>query len=227
MLANEAAWLEAELAQIPSERLDPLLSIGSGTRHARTVLQPWIEEGVYSPLTRRGIRVIHHEYEAADGVDIPGDLLAPDVAASLRGCGARSVLCCNVLEHVADRAPAIGLLSDLVGPDGYLLLTVPRRFPFHPDPIDTMYRPSVEELRGEFPCFELVSGAEVRCGTLLGYLRDSGSLRQSLVNGLKVSLSRRDRVRDQPRSAGTLRYLVRATAVTCVVLRRPSAESGV
>ena len=42
--------------------------------------------------------------------------------------------------------PATALLDSLVAPDGHLILSVPRRFPYHPDPIDTMYRPSVAEL---------------------------------------------------------------------------------
>ncbi len=235
MLTKEAAWLKQELAWLPDESLDPLLSVGSGTTDAREVLQPWIADLVLEPLERRGVRVIHHEYAEGPGVDVAGDLGDPAVAERLRGLGARSVLCCNVLEHLADRSPVTSLLESLVTPGGYLIVSVPRRFPFHPDPIDTMYRPSVAELASEFPRLQLERGEEVECGTLLSYLRSSGSLRRSLTNGFRVALARLRRDRGANESArrpagdslpaasgtGALPYLVRSTAVTCAVLREP------
>ena len=231
MLTKEATWLREELARLSGESLDPLLSIGSGTTDAREVLQPWIAGLVLEPLERRGVRVIHHEYAEGPGVDVAGDLGDPAVAAHLRGLGARSVLCCNVLEHLADRSPVTALLESLVAPGGHLIVTVPRRFPFHPDPIDTMYRPSVAELASEFPRLQLERGEEIQCGTLLSYLRSSGSLRRSLKNGVRVALARlrRDQgadpatpVGDSGPTAGgasALPYLFRSTAVTCAVLR--------
>jgi hypothetical protein len=231
VLTNEAAWLERELAQLPAERLDPLLSVGSGTTDAREVLQPWIGERVFAPLERRGVRVIHHEYAPGPGVEVAGDLTDPVLGGELRRLEVGSVLCCNVLEHVADRSSVTALLESLVAPGGYLVLTVPRRFPYHPDPIDTMYRPSVEKLAAEFPELELERGGEVECGTLLTYLRQTGSLRTSLANGVRVAFSRLrsgGTEGDQesgaaPRGSGALPYLVRSTAVTCAILRRSSA----
>jgi hypothetical protein len=236
MLTDEAAWLQRHLAAIPSDALDPLLSIGSGTAHSREVLQPWIDERIYAPLERRGVRVIHHEYAAAEGVDIAGNIADPQVAAALQEVGAQSVLCCNVLEHLAERGPATDLLASLVEPGGYLIVTVPRHFPYHPDPIDTMFRPSVAELAGLFEGFELEDGEEVACGTLFSYLHRSGSVTHSVVNGIKVAMSRLGRGSQADEGGGVpsaspsarpdgaegpLRYLVRSTAVTCVILRRP------
>lgn len=225
MLTNEAAWLEHELAQIPDEQLDPLLCIGSGTAHSREVLQPWINQRVYAPLGERGVRTIHHEYVDGPGVDISGDLASAELAERLRALGARSVLCCNVLEHLADRQSAVALLDSLVGAEGRLILSVPHRFPYHPDPIDTMYRPSVRELAGEFAGLELEAGAEVECGTLLAYLRRSGSLWTSISNGVKVALGRKGGEEEavspeRPPGSGPLPYLFRQTAVTCAILRR-------
>ena len=227
MLTNEAAWLERELARLPDSELDPMLCIGSGTAHSREVLQPWINEHVYAPLAMRGIRTIHHEYVDGPGVDISGDLASPELAEQLRALGARAVLCCNVLEHLADRRSAVALLDSLVPAGGHLILSVPHRFPYHPDPIDTMYRPSVSELAGEFGGLEVEAGAEVECGTLLAYLRRSGSLRTSVSNGVKTALGRKGgdvdaNPADRPGS-GALPYLFRQTAVTCAILRRPAA----
>ena len=229
MLTKEAGWLETELARLPSTELDPLLCIGSGTAHSREVLQPWINERVYRPLAERGVRTIHHEYVEGPGVDIAGDLADPDLGERLRATGATSVLCCNVLEHLEDRSAAVALLDSLLAPGTHLILSVPRRFPYHPDPIDTMYRPSVAELAAEFPGLELDRAEEVECGTLLSYLRRSGSLKTSIVNGLKVALGRKGGEEkpvadtdERPPGAGALGYLFRQTAVTCAILRRPA-----
>lgn len=225
MLTNEAAWLERQLADLPTARLDPLLCVGSGTSHAREVLQPWINERVYRPLEQRGVHPIHHEYRPGPGVDIAGDLADPALGKRLRRLETTSVLCCNVLEHIEDRAPVAALLESLVAPGGYLILTVPRRFPYHPDPIDTMFRPTVAELAGEFPGLLLERGEEVECGTLLSYLRRSGALGQSLLNGIKATFARLRRARDAEGGTiapggGSLSYLARQTAVTCAVLRK-------
>jgi hypothetical protein len=238
MLANEAAWLEHELGQLARDQLDPLLSVGSGAAYAREVLQPWIAERVFAPLQRRGVHVIHQEYAPGPGIEVAGDLTDPSFGEQLRRLGARSVLCCNVLEHIADRRLVAAQLEALVPPGGFLVLTVPRRFPYHPDPIDTMYRPSVAELVADFPALELERGAEVPCGTLFSYLRQTGSLRRSLANGVRVAISRVRRGdaaaedAEDPAAAahpgsrarsGALLYLVRSTAVTCAILRRSSS----
>ena len=198
MLTNEAAWLERELAGIPTEELDPLLCIGSGTAHSREVLQPWINERVYAPLAARGVRTIHHEYIEGPGVDIAGDLADPELAERLRALGARSVLCCNVLEHLADRrrrrpprlAADAGRASD---PQRAAPVPVP------PGPDRHDVPPAVAELASEFPGLEVEAGAEVECGTLLAYLRRSGSLRTSISNGVKIALGRKGGEGRQPR----------------------------
>src|SRR5205085_4736707 len=53
--------------------------------------------------------------------------------------------------HVTDRQIVCAAIWSLLPPGGFLILTVPYRFPYHEDPIDTMFRPSVEELAQLFP----------------------------------------------------------------------------
>ena len=50
-----------------------------------------------------------------------------------------------------------------------MLVTVPKRYPYHPGPIDTLFRPRVDELASLFPRLSLVSGAEIRCESLLAF----------------------------------------------------------
>lgn len=229
MLKNEARWLQAELARLPAAALTPLLSIASGQETVRTRAQPWIGERVFAPLQGRGVEVFHHERDAGPGIDVVGDLQDAGVVASLSGLGARSVLCCNVLEHVEPRSSVTRALEAIVAPGGFLIVTVPHRFPYHPDPVDTMFRPSVADLEAEFSSLHLRRGDEVACGTLWRYLLDVPHARESAVAGARVGLARLlGRAGTAPPSTatgsaahgGTLRYLTRQTAVTCAIFER-------
>ena len=232
MLRNEASWLEHHLAELPTPSLDRLLSLGSGGQDFRDGKQPWIARQVYDPLVARGIRVVHHEFVAGPGVEVAGDLADVDFLESLGELETRAVICCNVLEHLAVREPLLEAFDRLVAPGSHLVLTVPRHFPYHADPIDTMYRPSVADLGAAFPRFSLVVGEEVPCGTLWSYLRDSPHARASIAAGARTALGQVRHGRtatstapapDQPEKAtgaGPMRYFVRPTSVTCAVFRR-------
>jgi len=56
------------------------------------------------------------------------------------------VLCCNILEHVQDARGFADIVSRLVPADGYLVVSVPHSYPFHADPIDTLFRPAPDEV---------------------------------------------------------------------------------
>jgi hypothetical protein len=214
VLRAEAAWLARRLERVPAERLSPLLSVGSGHSELRAT-QPWLERLIYAPLTRRGVRVLHHELEPAPGVDVVGDLTDPGFLERLGELKPRSLMCCNVLEHVPNPEAIAGTIEALVPSGGYAFVTVPRRYPYHPGPIDTMLRPTVEQLRGLFPALELVEGAEVRCESLLGYFLASPTKLSSLKRGVRTRAPAPARVPMQE----ALRMLVLCTAVSAVVLR--------
>jgi hypothetical protein len=226
VLRNEAVWLRQALEAIPTAELSPLLSIGSGPAASRS-RQPWIDELVFGPLDRRGVSVLHHEHAAADGVDVAGDLADPAFLDGIGALGARSLLCANVLEHLERPSTAAAALSRAVTPSGHLFVTVPRRYPYHPDPIDTMLRPSVEDLVAMFPDLRLEAGGEVECGTLFSYAWSVRGKRRIIANGLKAAVHRRDpaairTARARPAaSKGAGRYLLAQTAVTCAVFARP------
>lgn len=228
MLKNEAAWLQARLSEFPTDTLSPLLSVASGAEEVRTRVQPWISKRVFLPLEARGVQVIHHELSAGAGIDVAGDLHDDQVVAALAATGARSVLCCNLLEHVDSRERLTAALTNLVAPGGFLFVTVPHRFPYHPDPIDTMFRPSVAELAAEFPKLTLRVGEEVACGTLWRYLADAPDGLSSTLAGIRVALvkagrSHRACAGTSGPSPGPLRFLVRSTSVTCAVFQRSTS----
>ncbi len=234
-MRREAAWLGRRLGEIAIRDLSPMLSVGSGTKAFRAAFQPWIESDVYGPLGERGVTVLHHEMFAAPGVDVVGDLGDPDVRDHLRQLGVRSVMCLNVFEHVLDRE---GLADALVGclpRGGIAVVTVPRRFPYHADPIDTLFRPTAEELGRLFRGIELVDTGTVKCESLLSHwLSKPGKLKavRKAFNGLTRTRSSSnegpssesrsdDREFAGPSLRSTLSMLLGSTEVTYAVLRRP------
>jgi SAM-dependent methyltransferase len=198
-----------------------LLSVGSGGAELRTT-QPWIQRVVYDPLERRGIRVLHHELRPGPGVDVAGDLTERGFLDGLPELGVRSVLCSNVLEHVPNPAEVASALQRAVAPGGYALVSVPRRYPYHPGPVDTLFRPTPDELRRLFPALGYDTGVELRCESLLRYVVSSSTRLSSLRRGLDT--------RPPADALLPLRELVRmalfSTAVSAVVLRAPVLASA-
>jgi SAM-dependent methyltransferase len=157
MFATEARWVGDRLAAFPPERLSPLLNIGSSTSEFRDRVQPWMVRHIFGPLAERGVEVVHLDARDGPGIDIRADLLDE---ADFHRVGARryaALLCCNVLEHVRDPGEFARRCGALVRPGGVIVVTVPRSYPHHSDPIDTLYRPTPEEAAALFPASSMIS----------------------------------------------------------------------
>lgn len=219
MQLAEAAWLRQHLADLPARDLYPMLDAGSSTAHFRSAHQPWIDALVFAPLRAQGHEVAHLDFVAGAGVDLVGDLMDEAFFVGLAARGFRSVLCANVLEHVADPAGVSRRLQALLGRGGYLIVTVPRRFPYHPDPIDNRLRPSVAEIAALFPGTTLIAGAEVDCGSFFDSLK--GGWRELLLRICWLPLPF-VRWRGWVRNVSRLWWMGRRFSATCAVLRLPS-----
>jgi hypothetical protein len=218
VLRAEAAWISRELEGLAADDLSPLLSVGSGHAELRAD-QPWLHAAIYEPLERRGVRVLHHDLEPAPHVDVAGDLTDAAFRESLERLAIRSVMCCNVLEHVPEPKRLASTLERMVAPKGYAIVTAPRRYPYHPGPIDTMFRPTVEELRALLPALTDVTAAEeIPCESLLGYLLASPRRGTAIARGLR-SFGHRNGGTTVPLRE-TARMLFLSTAVSAVILRR-------
>lgn len=173
MLPKEAERLGEVLSRLSLEQVSPLINLGSSTREFRERHQPHIERCIFAPLAQRGVRVVHADLKQDDGVDIVGDVYDPAFQKQVRAIAPRLILCCNLLEHVLDRPRFAEACRSLLPPGGHLLLSVPFSFPYHMDPIDTLYRPSPAELSALFPGFEtLDSGVVVEDASYFTELRD-------------------------------------------------------
>jgi methyltransferase family protein len=158
MFEAEACWLRRALDGFPAERLSPLLNLGSGGAALRETVQPWIEQQLFSPLRARGVEVVHVDLRAGPGVDVQADLTDPSDARRLRALRPQALLCCNLLEHVAQPDRLARHCLAMLAAGGLVFVTVPFSYPYHRDPIDTMYRPDPPELAVLFAGARLVDG---------------------------------------------------------------------
>jgi len=175
MFEAEACWLRRALDAVPPERLSPLLNLGSSSAVVREAVQPWIDEQVFRPLRARGVETLHVDMRELPGVDVRADLTDPSDVLRLRALRPKALLCCNLLEHVLEPDQLARHCLDLLPEGGLAFVTVPFSYPYHRDPIDTMYRPSPAELA------ELFADARLLDGTILG-----------------AGVSYRDAVRERP-----------------------------
>ena len=168
MRSSEAAWVKSALSQFPDSTIDPVVELGSSTRDFRTVQQPHIEREVHSPLRTRSVQIVTTDLKGGDGIDISGNIYDEAVRAKVKAVGAKCVLCCNIFEHVVDRPSFAAICNDILAPDGILIVTVPHSYPYHLDPIDTMFRPTTAEIQELFPGYELLD-KEIVVDTTYGH----------------------------------------------------------
>jgi hypothetical protein len=164
MFENEAAWLETLLRERAVEDLSPLLNVGSSTSDFREIEQPWTERRLFAPLRARGVIIVHLDAREGNGIDIKADILSDNDLARIRSFSPKSILCCNILEHVEDPGALARRCSEIVGPGGLIFVTVPFSYPHHRDPIDTMFRPTPEVLAQLFQPATMIRGEIIDVG---------------------------------------------------------------
>jgi len=175
MFDSEAVRVREILLEAGAEAVSPLLNVGSSTAAFRTLDKPHIDAELFAPLRTQGVSICHLDRKADDGVDLVGDILDPALRQELAGRGFRCLLLSNVLEHVRDRPGLAAACEEIVGRGGLILATVPSSFPYHADPIDTLYRPSPSELAGLFRRSELRRGETVKGRTYRETIAAAGS----------------------------------------------------
>jgi len=165
MLYKEALWLGDLIGKTAPTKIFPMLNIGSSTAEFRKKTQPWIDGHVFDPATEKGFCVVHTDIKEAPGVDISGDFNDPEFVVQLAAMGFNSVLCSNLLEHVENRQEICERIETIVRPGGYVIVTCPYEYPYHPDPIDTLFRPTPCELEELFRHSKKKTSTILSCGT--------------------------------------------------------------
>lgn len=156
MFLEESYWIREELQK--TSDIKNVIDIGASTLEFRTIKKPYIEENIFNPLKDRGVEIIHLDMKDQEGVDISCDI--SDKSFSIKQ-KFDLVICTNVLEHIDDLDISIINISNLVNDNGYLLVTVPFIYPYHPDPIDTMSRFGVNDLKILFKNFDNISAKTI------------------------------------------------------------------
>jgi hypothetical protein len=146
MMVSDAKWLGEVLPKFSIEELSPVLNIGSSTKKFREEEQPHIHEYVFAPLEAKGIKVIHCDLKQGEGVDVSADIFDDSAIEKLKSYNAKSIICTHMFEHVTNKEDLAKRLLSLIPDKGLFFITVPNSYHQHDDPIDTMYRPTPEEL---------------------------------------------------------------------------------
>jgi hypothetical protein len=217
MLEEEASWLRRELERLGPESIYPMCNLGSSTLKFRTVDQPYIDAELFARPRDLGYEVVHVDMKTAPGVDVVADIFEPDVSLRLQQKNFKSVMCCNLLEHVVDRRKFADVVMSIVKPGGYIVVTVPNEFPYHEDPIDTMFRPSIADVATLFPGAEVARAEIIRASRFKYDMK--GSWRQMFWLAVRVCVP----IYRPKRWAASVRYLSalsRRYRVTCMILRR-------
>jgi hypothetical protein len=170
MMRCDAEWLGRTLAGLSTEELSPILNLGASTRHFREVEQPYIAELVFRPLEARGVKIVHSDLKVAEGVDVAGDVFDDADFAKLRAVAPRSVICTHMFEHVLDRQDLARRLLALLPERGLFFVTVPSSYHEHHDPIDTLFRPTPNELAALFAGQQILEKTELVGETYWGHI---------------------------------------------------------
>jgi hypothetical protein len=157
------------ISLVEAKELSPMLNIGSQNAGFQRQT-PWINDNIFTPLKNRGVNIINSDIQNCPGVDLVGDFLDLEFQKSVATKNFKSIVCCNVLEHVNDIDGFVDGLKNVLSPASYLIISCPCKFPYHPDPIDNQFRPTPSELTGLFPKMEIIGSGCIPCETGWEYL---------------------------------------------------------
>ncbi len=146
MFREESCWIKDVLAGVKLNSASKVLDIGASDIEYRTVTQSHIHENIHKPLLDKGAVIKFLDIKNHDGVDIVIDLASNSLPDSCFSEKFDLIICCNILEHIEEREQFLKNLLRFSRPGTLVMVSVPRVFPKHNDPIDTMYRPTIREL---------------------------------------------------------------------------------
>ena len=182
MLFAESREIFKMLLRNKLTQVDLILNLGSSTNYFRAVDQPYINQEIFDKLDE--VKIIHSDIKKDLGVDLVGDIMDDSFKKLILDLNPKVIICSNLLEHVINLKGFSEAIIEILPVNSFLLITTPKDYPYHPDPIDTMFRPSIEDLKDLFPELKLVDSTYVDCGVF--YNACESTVRQRIRNHVKA-----------------------------------------
>jgi hypothetical protein len=168
MLYYEAEWINEKLNSIDTRSAITAVNLGSSTNDFIKSQQPYIRILVSDVLNSKFSKVVNVDIKDSPGVDLVANFLEVQGRAEISKLSPSLILVCNLLEHLPDPIAGLESLVSMTNPGTLLLITGPRRFPYHPDPIDNGFRPSLRRLKSMLEKdFEILDLQKVKSGSAL------------------------------------------------------------
>lgn len=186
MLYEESLWFKKIIHQYAQPN-SLVLNIGSSTKEFIEITQPYIKTNLFDEFAKKNCVVKNIDIKQAEGVDLVGDVTEPVFIEKLKNLNASFIICSNLLEHLTERTAFCEALVKIMNADTKLIVSVPYSFPYHEDPIDTMYRPNLKDLQIAFPTLKQIEGEIVDCGSYLNFSNKNNTTLSKHYNFLKIS----------------------------------------
>jgi len=129
MFGAEASWLERLLRERAPDELSPLLMSAAARARSGKRNSPGRSGFCSRPCGARGIQLIHLDARQGEGIDIKADILSETDLPRIKALRPKAILCCNILEHVKDPDALARRCIEIVGPGGFIFVTVPFSYP--------------------------------------------------------------------------------------------------
>jgi hypothetical protein len=220
MRQEEAIALHRHITKAISKEHRLCLNLGSSTKEFRERHQPHIQDSLINPLQKEGLRFIHCDLKADEGVDFVGDILAVNTQEELKQLRPNILLCSNILEHVIDPSKFATACTRIAAEGSIIAVSMPLSYPYHADPIDTMLRMRPEEIAALFPNCEIVSKEIVISETFLEEIKKIKGWRMQLFRHVTKVLFPFMRTKSWRANADRLRWLFRPYTVSIVILKK-------
>ena len=166
MLVKEAVKINVYIQEFLKDKNGVAINIGSSTADFIDISQPYIRRYVLDPLSKN-FKIKNIDIKGQDGVDLVADFTKRNGQEQIKKLGGNLYLISNLLEHIPDYMVGIESIKSMLKSGDLLILSGPKSFPYHPDPIDNMFRPSIKELRQYFDNdFEIKDLQIVKSGTV-------------------------------------------------------------
>jgi hypothetical protein len=165
MFALEAKYWASVVDTIEPKSFLPLLDLGSATLQYRIKEEPWVNEFLFDKISQKG-KVYHTDIDKGEGIDFSGDLTDEVFMEELKKMNIKSILCANILEHIEidKRDNLCKAILNLIPSGGYIFVSCPYKYPYHSAPIDTMFRPTPEDLAKLFPDTQTLRTEIIKAG---------------------------------------------------------------